>query len=366
MKLEGGRIPSSQLTILAIGFLLGSSIILGPGGAAENNAWLAVLFGLGEGLVFLSIYVQLQKNYPHKTLIEMNDIIYGPYLGKLFSICYIIFFLHTASLVVRSFGAFFGIILVSTPLSLLLISILLVCAYAVRNGIEVIARCSLLLVVLMIIVTIFNTALVAINMEPSNLLPFMDIPIQEFFKASHSISTLPFGQTIVFLMIVAFLNQQQEAGPSLLKAFLISGLIFLIIALRNPMVMGPQIYLATYPSFAVVRSINIADILTRLDILIGVSFLGAGFLKITVLYYGAVLGIAQILNMRSYLPLVLPIGALILGVSLLQYDAYIYDINDALKYYPYYSLPFEFFLPLITLVAAKIRTYLQASPGGKV
>lgn len=279
MKLEGGRIPSSQLTTLALGFLLGSSIILGAGGAAENNAWLAVLVGLGEGLVFLSIYVLLQKNYPNKTLTEMNDLIYGPYLGKLFSICYIIFFLHTVSLVVRSFGAFFAVILVSTPLPLLLILILLVCASAVRNGIEVIARCSLLLVTLLIIITIFNTALVSINMEPSNLLPFMDIPMGEFLKASHSISTLPYGQTIVFLMIVAFLNQRQEAGASLLKAFLISGLIFFIIALRNTMVMGPQAFMATYPSFSVIRYINIADILTRLDILIGVSFLGVGFKK---------------------------------------------------------------------------------------
>lgn len=91
MQIESHSISPSQLILLVTGFLLGTSMILFPGSTAQNNAWLAVIVGLAEGLVFLAIYNALVVMLPGKTLVEINDIILGPYLGKVFSLAYLLF-----------------------------------------------------------------------------------------------------------------------------------------------------------------------------------------------------------------------------------------------------------------------------------
>ena len=80
-----------------------------------------------------------------------------------------------------------------------------------------------------------------------------------------------------------------------------------------------------------------------------------GFIKVTVLYYAVSLGTAQLLKLKSYLPVVLPIGVLMICLSILQFES-AFEINYfALKIYPNYVLPFQLFLPLLTLLVAVIR-----------
>lgn len=353
--MESSSISPSQLIYLTTGFLLGSSMILFPGGTAQNNAWLAVIAGLAEGLIFLAIYNALAMRLPGKTMVEINDMILGPYLGKAFSLAYLLFFFYVGSEVLRTFAEFFKFIMSATPLPVLMIAMLLVSASAVRNGIEVIARCSQILVPIAIAVFGLNFMLLLKDFNPGNLLPFMDIPVKKFILASHSTAALPFGEAVVFLMILAFVNKPSRAGQAMAKAFLLTAIVLCLSALRTISVLGPLASLTTFPAYSTIRLISIADILTRMEIIPAFTFLFLGFLKFTVFYYATALGASQMLKMNTYRPLVLPLGALICVTSLLLYDPYIFDILDATMLFPFYSMFFVLILPLITLVVAKIR-----------
>jgi spore germination protein KB len=356
VKLEGGKISSSHLTFLIVGFILGSSLILSPGMAAKHDAWLAVLVGLGEGLVFTLIYLTLAMRFPGKTLVQYNDIIFGPYLGKVISLGYLWFFFHLGSLVLRNFGDFLtSMIYPETPIAVFIILTTLVCASAVRNGIEVITRCSLILVVFTVFSVLGTIILLAQDMKFTNLLPVLDLPLKEFIKASHSAATFPFGETVVFLMVIAFLDNVKQAKISTLTALIVAGLLLVLSLLRNTAVLGVTEGIHVYPSYQVIRLIKIAKILTRLEIIVAVNLLTMGFLKISVCYYATVLGLAQLLNLRSYLPLVFPVGVLMVSLSILQFDSVIENIFFAFEIYPYYSLPFEVGFPLLSLIIAIIR-----------
>lgn len=355
MKLESNSISASQLIYLAIGFLLGTSVLLFPGGTAENNAWLAVIAGLAEGLVFLAIYNALASQYPGKTLVEINDLVLGPYLGKIFSLVYLLFFLYVGSQVLRTFVEFILLIMPLTPVLVVMIPMLLVTGSAVRNGIEVMARCSQIIVVFTIALFGLLFMLLLKDFELGNLLPVMDIPLKKFILASHSIAALPFGEVVVFLMILPFVNQPSQVGWAMGKAFLLAAALLTLSAIQITAVLGPLAGVATYPNFSMVRIISIADILTRLEIIPSFTFFFLGFTKFIVFYYGIVLGTSQMLRMRTYRPLILPIGALTGVTSLLLYDSYIYDLIDSTILFPFYSMIFAFFLPLITLIVAKMR-----------
>lgn len=356
MQLEQGRISSAQLVMLIIGFNLGTSLILNPGWIAKGDAWLAVLAGLGEGLVFVAMALFLATRFKGKNLVEINDLVFGSYLGKAVSLAYLWYFLHLASTVLRSFGDFFiNTIYPETPLLVFIILLVLVCASAVRNGLEVIVRCSLILVPLTVFFFVVDTVFLLKEIKLTNFLPVFDISWQEFLRASHGAATFPFGETIAFLMILAFVQDQSKVGGRVILSVVIAGLLLSAIVARNTAVLGITATIQSYPSFIVVRLINIAKVLTRLEIIVVTSILVMGFLKVSVLYYGTALGLAQIFKLRSYLPLVFPVGVIMVILSVFSFKSSLELFNFAFKIYPYYSLPFQVGLPLLSLIVATMR-----------
>jgi spore germination protein KB len=355
VKPENQTISPNQLFYLVSVFLLGSSVIFLPGAQAGSSAWLAVGLGALEGLIFLAIYNALVRQHPGKNLIEMNELVFGSFLGKVVSWLYLLFFLFVSAMLLRTFASFFAIIMTSTPLMVFLITPLVVSSFAVRSGLEVLARYSQIVLMTLVLLFCLESILLAQDMDPSNLLPFMDIPISEMLLAIQNVAAIPFGEAIVFLIFINLVSAPLEAGRFMRRSFLFSGILLVLYAVRTIAVLGTHSTISTYPAFAAVRIINIGEVFTRLEILLAVVFLSLGFVKGSVFYYGAVLGFSQLLKMRSHTPLILPIGALLLNISTLLFDEYIYDIIDANMLFPLYSMVFAFFLPLLTLIVAKIQ-----------
>lgn len=366
IKLEGGKVSNAQIAFLIIGTYLGSSMILNPGQSIGRDAWLAVLAGLGEGLFFVLIVLTLAARFKGQNLVQINDRIFGAYLGKIVSVAYLWYFFHLASLVLRNFGDFFtAVIYTETPIIVFIIMLSLVCASAVRNGLEVIVRCSVFLVSLTILVTILDTFLLIKEIKLSNFLPMLDVPWPKFFKVSHSVAAFPFGEIVAFLMILPFSTEQKKVAKIVFLAVIMVGLVLALIVARNTAVLGITVTVQTYPSFPAIRLINIAKVLTRLEIIITAVLLVTGFIKVTFYYYSTVLGLAQLLKLRSYLPLVLPLGAGLVSLSILQFESNIENIKFAFEIYPYYTIPFQLGLPLLSLLIAVIRGIPQKGKGAK-
>lgn len=352
-KLEQGKIPSRQFTFLMVSFIVGSALIMAPGIEAGHDAWIAVILGSGEGLIFAFLYITLARRYPSQTLIDISNSVFGPILGKLVSLCYLWYFLQLGAFILRNFGDFFiNIIYPETPILVVLLMVTLLCASAVRNGIAVISRCSLILLPILVLTVFVTFTLLLPKMDFSNFLPFFDKPLKEILLTSHTISTLLYGETVAFLMIAAFLQKPVQGKSSYLSAFAISLILFTVISIRNIATLGAFVAIELYPSYEAVRMINIAEVLTRFEILIAANFLLMGFLKISVLYYATVLGLAQLLQLRSYLPLILPIGSLMISLSILQFERTSESIFFSTKIFPFYSLAFVFFLPGLTLLVS--------------
>jgi spore germination protein KB len=356
MQLEGGKIDNLHLAFLIMGFTFGASVILTPGSGAEQDAWLTALAGLIIGLLLAFIFFSLAEKFPGKNLIEINNILFGPYLGKAISVLYIGYFFHLGSLVLRNFGDFLTIfVYLLTPEIVLVGLMALIAASAVRNGIEVIARCSIFLVPITIVAFIFNSILLLPQTEFERLLPFFKLPLKEFLKLSHATASFPFGESVSFLMLTASLTNPKNLKKFALGGLIIPGVFLTFIAARNTAVLGATAIIGLYPSFDTIQLINIWDVLTRLELIIISIMLTMGFLKLAVLYYGTVVGIAQLLNLRSYLPLVLPIGIIMVVISMMQFKSAQENIVWAQNIYPWYVLPFQFFLPLISLILALLK-----------
>lgn len=352
MSLEKGRISSSQLIFLVMSYMSGISLVIPPGIASKQDAWIAIILGLIEGLFISFIYIYLSNRFPEKTFIEISEIIYGTYLGKLISFVMLLYFFHVGSLIVIDLSYFFnGIFFPGTPVKVFVIVITLVSASAVRNGIEVIARCSQVIIPLIYFTFILIGILLLKDINTENYFPLFETPIKKMAWAVHRTAVFPFAPGL-FLMIIPFVNKQGEVKKSIITGSVISALLLIFITLINIGVLGGTASIYTYPTFHTVRLINYGEIINRLEILVALTFLVSGFFHYTLTFYGLTLGSAQLLGLKTYLPLVLPIGVL------LTFQLHYYNIIESIEYqnmYPIIATMFKVIIPLMTVVVAIVR-----------
>jgi spore germination protein (amino acid permease) len=356
MELEKGKIDNYQFVILIIGFLLGSAIIFSPGGQAKHDAWIAIILGMGEGIIFALIYGYLSKRFQGKTLIQIHEIVYGPYIGKLISLMFLWYLLHLDSMVVENFMDFLSITTMPrTPDAILSILLMAVCAYAVGKGIEVIARCSQILVPLIIGLFFFVLALLIKNINLKNFFPILEVPFKNLLVAAHGAASFPFAETVAFMMIFPFLKSNREVPAVVIKGLLIGGFLLVLQAIRIYGLLGATAGLYAYQNFQADRLVNVGTLINRLEILAVIGSVAMGFVKIVVLLYGIVLGGAQMLGLRSYRPLIIPVAILIIILAQINFRNVNENIMFAQQIYPIYALPFELGIPLFTFIIAFIR-----------
>jgi len=357
MFLEKGKISNFQISALIVGFVFGSSVISPPGGGgAGHDTWIAVAIGLMEGLLIAWIFTFLAKQFKNKTIIEINALVYGKFLGKCISLLFIWYLFHLGALVLDNYGRFYHLELYPlTPKPVGYFMLMLVCASIAGKGIEVLARCSIILASFTIIFLFLDTLLLTPHIDLSNLMPILDVPIGKLLWTAHGAAIFPFTETVAFLMVLAFIDKPEKGPSAVSRGLLIAGFFLILVTARNAAVLGQMFEITNYPSFFATQTIDIGDVLTRVEVLVSISAVTVGFIKISVLIYGTVLGLAQVFNLRSYQPIILPVGILMTVLALTNFGSTMELYDFAYKAYPIYAVPFQIGIPLITLIVAKLR-----------
>lgn len=346
------RISHIQLMFLMTGFFIGSATILNQSVTALQDAWLAIILGFGAGIALVSMYVSISMLNPGKSLIEILMDRLGHFFGTIIAIFYIWYFIHVAALVARNFAEFMvTTTYAETPIVFITMSIILVIAFMVRHGLEVIARTSELLVPILIISFIFIFLIVANLYEVENFLPFYERGYKPILQASFNILTFPVGEGVVFMMLFPYLYHKGLLKISNL-ALLIAGLLILSVTVRDLMVLGPELMARViFPPHITTALIPNLDItpLVEINLIIG------GGTKIAVFLYAAALGIAQLLNLRDHKPFVIPVSVITIVLSVWVFDSILEVIQWASEVFPYYSIPFQFIIPAVLLIISWLK-----------
>lgn len=357
MKLEKGIITNSQLMFLLIAFMQSMALLVNFSlSLTKQSTWIVVIVAYAITVLAALMYLAIAKRYPDKNLVQIDDAAFGPYLGKVVSAAYIWFFFQLVIHYMYFFNSFWlTFIMPETPRPAFLIMLAFAGFLAVREGIEVIARCSPLFTVIVWITTATLFALLLGDMDLSNLLPVLDVPLRDFVQSTHITVVIPFCDIVVFLMIFPYTADQTKLKKPVLIGISLAALQLLIVVLRDILVLGVDVGNVSSASFMAARRIDIADILTRMDILVAISLLTTIFMKLAITYYVTVLGTAQLLNLRSYRPLIIPIGILAVTVGVALYPSDMEQVYAAKYAWPFNTLICEFLLPFVTVLVIGIR-----------
>ncbi|MDQ0889979.1 spore germination protein KB [Paenibacillus sp. V4I9] len=366
--IEQGKIGVHQFTILTILFTIGSSILIAPSGlafAAKQDAWIAAVLGLLVGLLLIMLYQALGSRFPQKTLVAYSEELMGKWLGKAVSFLYFCFFFILAALVLRNLGDFITTqVLVDTPLQFTHIFFLGVIILGIRNGIETFTRTSEIFLPWVLVFFFLMFILLPSQMKMSYLQPIFGYGLKPIVRASVSIIGTPYLELVVFLMIIPLVNQTKKLGKAFLVGVSIGGGLLVVISLLSILVLGDDLTaVQMYPSYSLAKRISIGSFLERLEVFMaGIWFITIYF-KLTLCFYAATMIFGEVFNLRDVRQLYLPLGMILVVLSVIAYPNTAYFIQFATKIWVFYSGTFGFLIPSLLLVLAILRK--KRKPLGK-
>lgn len=357
--MEKAKISVHQFTLLVLMYTLGSSVLIMPSTLAtfsKSNAWLSSIIGLLIGLLFILLYIKISTVYPGKTLVEINRIVLGRWIGNLFSILFLFsVFLMTAGNL-REIGDFFTTqIMVETPIQAIHILTLVAAIYIIRKGLEVLARTCEIFFPLTGFLLIILILFVLPDMKLDNLIPNFSEGIGPIFGPALLNLSVPFNQLIVFLMIIPFVNNVSKARKGYLLGAVIGGLGVTIIIVMCLGVLGVD-YVGRniYPTYVLGKKISIGDFFERIEVLVAVSWIFCIFFKFIINIFVIVFGISQLLKMNNFKPLTFPLGFLLMVYSMINYPNIVYFKESIIIWVPF-AMTIYILLPSIVFIVAFVK-----------
>jgi spore germination protein KB len=359
---ESGKISASQLMILTTLFTVGSAVLIVTSGLAEyakQDAWLAALIGNGIGLLLVWLYMNIVKRLPDKNLLEMVEIIFGKWFGKIIGLYLLVtLFFGGPATVLYYLGDFMRTqILNETPIEAIHLLFGAIVIMGMRLGLETIARTAELLFPWFLFFFVVLTCLSLPNINIEHVQPVMTEGLKPVFSATLLYISVTFLIDIIFLMFgPVYIRDKQNTGKALLAGVMIGGFMMFTIVALSLLVLGPDLTAGNlYPTYVLAKKINIGNFIQRLEAVIAIVWFISLYFRVTIYMYAIMLGIRQIFNLKNVRPLALPLGMILIASSFIVYPNFGYrQIWDKETWVPY-TLSLGILLPLLMLAGCLIR-----------
>jgi spore germination protein KB len=366
------RIDSMQLFCLMYLFELGSSIVVGIGISAKQDAWLAILIAMIIDIPLYLIYYYLFIQYPNLPLTRYLTNILGKYVGFPLSIVYILYFLYIAARVLRDLGD----LLVSstldlTPLTVVTGFMMLIISYGVYNGIEVIGRTSEMALMMLILIGVLGLlfTLGSDIIKPEKLLPVLENGWKPVLKTVFpQLITFPFGEMIVFTMVLPSLNKPLLGKKVGVYAMLASGLTLSMVIALEISILGPEgVAQSQFPLLDTFSKVSIGEFIERLDVFVVLTLIFGVFVKISVFFYAAFTGVAELLritNQKQRAFCIILLGILVVIWSIQMSENFVEHIETGLKKVPIYlHVPLQIVIPILLFLIVLVRkSFVKVKP----
>jgi spore germination protein KB len=356
--LERGKISALQMafmmnpTILATGLLLVPAI---TAKTAKQDLWLSPIWASFVGFIIVFIAYRLHKLYPNETIFEYSEQILGKIPGKILGVVFVFFYFHITGIIVREYGEFVSVtFLHHTPMVVVFAVMVLVSSMAVYGGLEVIGRCSEMIVPVLLVLYLSIFIMLFKDLDTKNFFPMLENGLGPSFKGSVVLQSW-FSEFILVSFFFPYLTNRDK-GMKWGMISVLSVMVYMVLTnIMSLLLFGKLTASLTYPVMVAARYISIADFLGHLEVIVMAIWVAGTFVKITVFYYALVLGTAQLLKLSDFRPIILPVGFLLILLGVwsapnLQELSHFLSTSAA-----FYFLSIQVGIPVMLLIIAWIK-----------
>lgn len=357
-----------QYVVFMVTLNLGTAISGTPTLIAKyttRSGWMVALFMI-VGVVISAAVVQLfVRTFPGKTLNQTYMHVFGKKLGWVFGLWMVLWFYLTDCLVFKEVMMFLGdAVFPDTPTFLLGPPMVILMAFVVWLDIEVIARMTefTLPIIFAFLVTV---PLAFMNVDLQLLLPLEPDSWGDLWKASIG----PTFTYIIEFMVSLMLIDVVPDGKLLSRYLLLAGSIVVVIQIVSEFlitaVLGEESRELIYPVLEIVRSIRIGKYIERLDSLIVMGIITAGFFKLAMFHFGMVKSLQEISFIKSKNSAIFLSAVAIWAGGLVFFPTNSDVLEVLLKFTPSYFIVSLWVFPLIAVLVEWIRKLIAQKSGGK-
>ncbi|WP_432664329.1 endospore germination permease [Wukongibacter baidiensis] len=350
-------ITDKQSIYLIIMFIVGTATILIRGIEAKQDLWLSIILAVLMTLAVCLVFARLHYLFPHKDLFDILEICFGKLIGKIIGLLYIWFAFHLNALILTYIDfVFTTVTFPETPGIAFNTLCVVIGTYAVKLGIEVLARWGkLFLHILVFIITIFVLLSIP-EMKIANIRPTFSSEIGPIIKGAFSAFSFPFAEIVIFTMVFNSFETRKSPYKIYTIGLLISGVLLLILGMAYILVLGINTASTQYfPAHLAASRISIGKLLQRAEAVVIILFSIGTFAKFCICLLATCIGISKIFNFDEYRFIVVPISLLMLNLSYFLHESVMGWLEWGIDIWPPFAFLLQAIFPIIILIVAEIK-----------
>lgn len=357
------KISLRQLQVLLILDIFGTGITILPRTAAEfseQDAWLLILFGTLLAIFCIYIMSSLSEMFPNDNFITYTEKLLSRPVAIIITIGFVLKIIFSLSMELKIFCEIINqTILTNTPPEVVCICMLLVGAYGAFKGYETRGRMAEILIYVTLIPIIFVFAIVAFDVDYTNLLPVLKSPKKNLFEGGF-FSLFAFSGIEFILLAYPYLNNKKNAKKESIKAILFIGIFMTVITVITLAKFGPyEIKKQMWPVLEIMDTIDFpGSFVERQDALVMIFWIISVFIITNAGLFFSSLLLKDLFNKKfkkakkiHYIFILLPVIFLISLLPKNVTETYKF-IN---KIYLSFGTAYMVIIPLLLFIIAKLK-----------
>jgi len=356
---DNDAISENQLMQVLILTIMGVGVVSLPREVAEiwgASGWMLVILGGLLALVQALIITALAKRFPDRTFPEYSVDIAGKFIGTAVALLIAVYFMLVTVFQARIIGDVIKLFLLfDTPIEVIIVTIMAVVLYLVRNGIEPITRVAVIILPLLV----FGAFLLLIpafsGADFSNLLPLVPDNIPAVFRGITTISFSFLGYESL-LLLIPFTAKPKHLNKTVSKAMVIVMLIYLVICIIVFIEFGvAETKSLIWPLFSLMKAVEIPGaFVERLEGIFLSLWVFAVFSTMMMTYFCAYFILGKVIGLKQPRILAVPLFPVIYILAMIPRNVVV-----VYEYLGYFTKTFGTLvagiIPVIFLILAVIR-----------
>jgi len=354
--MEQTQVSSSKMAVILAMFIASEFMVTYGNVNAGRDTWFALLLTVLGTLFLALLYYFLLTIIPQGDLFIALDQAFGKILGKLLIILYIAYGLIVATISFYQFNSFIRILSFgNTPYLFIALIVLTVLYFLLRSGLKAIIQLFVIIFPVFMAMLILSFLLLYPEYQFSNFLPLLKTPLKQIAKSSLSFGVVSFGDAILLtglgVIVVPKLPYRKVFGRGIIGG----GLMYLLAVLMHLLVFdAPLTDLLVFPTYSAIALIDVAQFITRIQVLLSSVFINAVLLKVLIGLEFALEGLKNLFPKGSKKFFYVWVLLVILGLSYLLFPNF-----EALRIfkekYAWFKIVWQVGIPLLLLIVLIIR-----------
>lgn len=302
---------------------------------------------------------RVQRRFPDQDLFESLVERY-PFFGRITSLLYILFFFFIFARDIRLIGDYVSITLLeTTPISIIILTLLVMVVFIVRGGLGSLIGMSELYVTLFVLNSLILPFMLIQQINMDNLMPYFDIDVAGVGKGSWYIFSF-FGEMIAIPFVV---KGSDFRFKSVMWGITFAALLMMLIITETILAVGvPIASRLVYPSYELARQLQISDFLDRFDLALAAVTLPTLITKIAFDLYFVCWGLKRMIPKVSGKVMTGPV-ALIGFVCAFWFFKSAVQLFRFTREWTWIGILFEVLLPIMIFIFLRPRKKGKASQG---